>query len=42
MEVSKSDRALFRTKVPQWQEIYMDRLEKEYIALLSSRTLVSD
>lgn len=34
-EVSKKDWALFRKKVPDWQEAYMDKLNKEYIELLS-------
>lgn len=36
MEISKSDWKLFREKIADWQENYMDRLNKEYIALLSS------
>ena len=36
MEISKSDWKLYREKMPEWQENYMDRLNKEYIALLSS------
>ena len=35
MECSKSDWKLFRTKIAGWQENYMDRLNKEYIELLS-------
>lgn len=31
----KSDWRLFRTKLAGWQESYMDRLNKEYIELLS-------
>lgn len=42
MEISKSDWRLFREKLPQWQENYMDRLNKEYIALLSSEQVPSD
>lgn len=34
-EVSKNDWALFRKKVPDWQEAYMDKLNKEYIELLN-------
>jgi len=33
---SKQDWKLFRKKIGQWQEDYMDRLTKEYIELLSS------
>ena len=35
MEVSKKDWKLYREKMPQWQEAYMERLAKEYIELLS-------
>ena len=35
MEVSKSDWKLFREKIGDWQENYMERLEQEYISLLS-------
>ena len=35
-EISKSDWKLFRQKMPDWQERYMERLDKEYIELLSS------
>lgn len=36
MEISKSDWKLYREKMPEWQENYMDRLNKQYIKLLSS------
>lgn len=36
MEISKSDWKLYREKIADWQENYMDCLNKEYIALLSS------
>lgn len=36
MEVSKRDWKLFREKIGQWQEDYMERLNKKYIQLLSS------
>ncbi len=36
MEISKKDWKLFREKFVRWQENYMERLTKEYIALLSS------
>lgn len=36
MDISKHDWKLFREKLPGWQENYMDRLNKEYIALLSA------
>ena len=35
MNISEKDWKLFRKKVPQWQEAYMDRLDREYIAILS-------
>ena len=34
-EISKSDWKLFREKIGDWQENYMERLEQEYISLLS-------
>ena len=36
MVVSKSDWKLFREKIGQWQENYLERLNKKYIKLLSS------
>lgn len=36
MECTKSDWKLFRSLIVEWQEAYMDRLNKEYIKLLSS------
>lgn len=36
MEVSKKDWKLFIEKIAGWQENYMDQLNREYIALLSS------
>ena len=35
MEISSRDWKLFREKLPAWQEAYMDRLCREYMALLS-------
>lgn len=32
---TKKDWTLFRNKIVDWQEAYMDRLNKEYIELLS-------
>ena len=32
---TKKDWALFREKIADWQEAYMDKLNKEYIELLS-------
>ena len=34
---TKKDWTLFREKLPGWQEAYMDKLNKEYIELLSSQ-----
>lgn len=34
MDISKKDWALFRAKLPQWQERHMDRLNSEYIEIL--------
>ena len=36
MGVSKADWKLFQEKVPKWQEVYMERLDEEYIELLNS------
>lgn len=38
----KSDWKLFREKLPGWQEAYMDRLNKEYMLLLSGEGAPSD
>ena len=42
VEISKSDWKLFRERVPEWQEHYMERLTKEYIKLLSAPGNASD
>lgn len=42
MEVSKADWKLFRVKLPDWQEAYMNRLNREYIAILSGEGNPSD
>ena len=34
---TKRDWALFREKIAGWQEAYMDKLNKEYIELLSDK-----
>lgn len=36
MEVSKKDWKLFQERLPDWQEHYMEKLEQEYIVLLSN------
>lgn len=42
MKVSERDWKLFREKVADWQESYMDRLNKQYIKLLSGDKNPSD
>uniref|UniRef100_UPI004056BC5E multidrug transporter n=1 Tax=Agathobacter sp. TaxID=2021311 RepID=UPI004056BC5E len=42
MEVSKSDWKLFRTRIGDWQETYMERLVKEYMDLLDGEGNASD
>lgn len=37
----ESDWKLFRQKLPEWQEAYMERLNREYIHLLSGPGLAS-
>ena len=36
MEITKTDWKLFRERLPEWQERYMEKLEKEYIEYLES------
>ncbi len=38
---SERDWKLFRQKVPEWQEAYMNRLNEEYIQLLSENAAPS-
>lgn len=42
MECLKSDWKLFRSRIAEWQEAYMDRLNKEYIDLLSGSESASE
>ena len=35
-EVNEKDWKLFRNKIVEWQEAYIDKINKEYINLLSS------
>ena len=42
MEISKSDWKLFRTRIGDWQETYMERLLKEYMDLLDGEENASD
>ena len=41
-KVNESDWELFRSRLPGWQEAYMNRLNQEYIALLSGPEKASD
>ena len=40
--VTKKDWTLFRNKIAGWQENYMDRLNKEYVELLSGDAAPSE
>ena len=42
MECSKKDWALFRNKIAVWQEKYINKLNKEYIKLLSGDEAASE
>ena len=42
IEIKKSDWKLFRERLPEWQEHYMEQLEKQYIDLLQSDALASE
>lgn len=39
---SEKDWKLFRSRIADWQEAYMDRLNKEYIEILSKEGYASD
>ena len=39
---SEKDWKLFRKKIPDWQEAFMDRINKEYIKILSEDANPSD
>lgn len=41
-EISKRDWKLFREKLPEWQEHYMEKLCREYLEILSSDKKASD
>ena len=41
MQISERDWKIFRKKIPDWQECYMERLMKEYIILLQSEKKAS-
>ena len=42
VEISKKDWKLYRERLPEWQERFMERLVKEYIELLSAPGNASD
>ena len=42
MDFPEKDWKLFRKKMPDWQENYMDRLNQEYLALLTGEGKPSD
>ena len=42
MEISKADWKLYRERVSDWQEHYMEQLTKEYVELLTSPGNASD
>ena len=41
-QVKESDWKLFRQKLPGWQEAYMERLNQEYVALLTGSGKASE
>ena len=41
-KVKEADWRLFRSRLPIWQETYMERLNREYIALLSGTGSASE
>jgi hypothetical protein len=41
MQITERDWKIFRKKIPNWQESYMERLTKEYIILLQSEKKAS-
>ena len=41
-EVKESDWKLFRKKLPDWQESYMEKLNREYAAILAGSGNASD
>ena len=41
-QVKEADWKLFSKKLPLWQEVYMDKLNQEYIRLLAGEGLASD
>ena len=41
-DISKADWKLFRERLPEWQEAYMERLIQKYIKLLQGEENASD
>ena len=41
MQITEHDWKIFRKKIPDWQEAYIERLAKEYILLLQSEKKAS-
>lgn len=41
MQISEHDWKIFRNKIPDWQERYMERLATDYITLLQSEKKAS-
>ena len=41
MQISEHDWKIFRNKIPDWQECYMERLATDYITLLQSEKKAS-
>lgn len=42
MEITNQDWKLFRSRLPGWQEAYMDRLNQEYAKILAQEGKPSD
>lgn len=42
MEITNQDWKLFRSRLPDWQETYMNRLNQEYATILSGEGNPSD
>ena len=41
LQITERDWKIFRKKIPDWQEAYMEQLVKEYIMLLQSEKTAS-
>ena len=41
-KISEKDWKIFRKKLPDWQENFMNKLEKEYLEILQSDSLPSE